>query len=248
MPRLGINDMETHNIGGSNFGFSATRIENLGATEYTLGSIIIDVSGSVEPFAREIEECLKIIRRACTRNPRADNMMLRVLLFNHQFSELHGFKPLQDCNDSDYQDKVHPFGSTSLFDATYSAIKATTQYAEQLAKNDFSVNAAVFVVTDGEDNASKFSANMVKDAIQDAIRSEHLESIMPVLVGVNVDKQSGTNRYLEDFKNEAGFQQYVAIEKADEKTLARLGDFISRSISSQSQALGSGGGSKSLAF
>ena len=50
------------------------------------------------------------------------------------------------------------------------------------------------------------------------------------------------------FKHEAGFQQFVSIKKATEKELAKLGGFISKSISSQSQALGSGGVSQSLTF
>jgi hypothetical protein len=53
---------------------------------------------------------------------------------------------------------------------------------------------------------------------------------------------------LQEFKNEADFQQYIYVDRADEKKLAKLGGFISQSISSQSQALNSGGASKSLAF
>ena len=70
---------------------------------------------------------------------------------------------------------------------------------------------------------------------------------MPVLIGVNTDT-GGLNQWLETFKNDAGFQQYVAIGDATEGALAKLGGFISQSISSQSQALNSGGPSKSLSF
>jgi len=106
----------------------------------------------------------------------------------------------------------------------------------------------VFVITDGDDNGSKTSRKMVKDALADAKRKEALESIMPVLVGVNTDATTGLNSYLEEFKDEAGFQQYVAIPDATEKELAKLGGFISKSFSSQSQALGTGGPSQSLTF
>ena len=73
---------------------------------------------------------------------------------------------------------------------------------------------------------------------------------MPVLIGVGhaADEQSGLGPYLQSFKDEAGFQQYIFIDRADEKKLAKLGGFISQSISSQSQSLGTGGASKSLTF
>ena len=46
---------------------------------------------------------------------------------------------------------------------------------------------------------------------------------------------------LQNFYFEGGFKQYIELDKADAATLARLADFVSRSISSQSQALGTGG-------
>jgi len=116
-----------------------------------------------------------------------------------------------------------------------------------LLASQYMSNAAVFVITDGMDNASKLPANEVQKALDDARTSEALESIMPVLIGVNTDA-SGLNAYLEAFQKEAGFQQYIAIGEATEAELAKLGGFISSSISSQSHALGTGGPSQSLSF
>jgi len=249
MPKFkDVNDgLEQHNIGGTHFGFSAAKISDLGASEYTLATVVIDVSGSVEPFRKDMEAALKTVVQSCRRSPRADNLMLRVVLFDTQVQAFHGFKPLAGCNEGDYTGCLPPGGMTALFDATYNATKAMTQYGADLTKNDFQVNAALFVITDGADNASKVSASMVAQAIQEARTSEALESIMPVLIGVNTDA-GGLNQWLDVFKQGAGFQQYVAIGQADEKTLAKLGGFISKSISSQSQSLGSGGASKSLSF
>jgi hypothetical protein len=53
---------------------------------------------------------------------------------------------------------------------------------------------------------------------------------------------------LENFKNEAGIDQYINIGKADANTLAKLADFISKSISSQSQSLNSGGPSQPIVW
>lgn len=248
MPKFGADDqMENHAIGGSHFQFSAARIDTLGATEYTLGTIVVDGSGSVTRFWSDILEAIKTVVKACRKNPRADNMMLRVVVFDGRVQEIHGFKPLQDCNEDDYAKIPQPGGVTALYDASFTAIKAATAYGKTLTDAEYSVNAAVFVITDGENCSGTCTPKMVADALTEARTSEALESIMPVLIGVNVTT-GGLNQYLDAFKNEAGFQQYVAIGQATEKELAKLGGFISQSMSSQSKALGTGGASQSLAF
>lgn len=246
MPQLA--DLETHQIGGTNFKFSGARIEDLGATEYTLGLILVDVSGSVWDFRSQIEGALKVTVKSCRRSPRADNMMLRVVFFDSRVQEFHGYKTLADCNEADYDNAMPDGGMTALHDAVFEGVQSLLQYGQQLVDNDFDVNACVFVITDGQDNDSKTTRKMVKDALADAKRKEILESIMPVLIGVNTDATTGLSSYLEDFKDEAGFQQYVEIGSATEKALAKLGGFISKSFSSQSQALGTGGPSQSLTF
>lgn len=248
MPKFAdLNDMETHAIPGSNFQFSATRVTNLGASEYTLSVIVVDVSGSVSPYLVQMEKALQEVVKACRLSPRADNLMLRVVLFDDNISELHGFKPIPDCNEADYKGVLPCGGSTALYDATYSAVKSAVEYAKQLAAQDYTMNAAIFVITDGQDNRSKVSAKMVAEALTEAKTSEALESIMPVLIGVNTNS-GGLDSYLQTMQTKAGFQQYVGIGNADEKTLAKLGGFISQSISSQSKALGSNGPSQSLTF
>lgn len=248
MPKLqDTATMETHAIGGSHFQFSGTRIEDLGASEYTLAIIAIDRSGSTSGFIREMEAAVAEVVKACRKSPRADNMMLRVVTFDSHLAEVHGFKPLPNCNEADYMNVLHPGGMTALHDAVYEAVKSAITYGKQLVARDYSVNAAVFVITDGQDNTSTCSAAMVKDALTEAVTSEALESMMSVLVGVGVGA-GGLDAYLDAFKNNAGFQQYVGIADANEKTLAKLGGFISASISSQSKALGSGGPSQSLSF
>ena len=248
MPKL-TDTMQNHNMGG-NFQFSATRIENLGASEYTLVVLVVDKSGSVDSFATGIEKTIKEVVKACRdpRNPRVDNLMLRVVYFDSTVQEIHGFKPIPDCNESDYNGTFLPGGSTALFDASYTGIKSAADYGKALKAKDYGVNAVVFVITDGDDNVSKVGRKKVAEALKDAKTGEALESIMTVLIGVNTDASTGLNTYLDAFKTEAGFQQYVAVDKADSKSLARLAEFVSKSISSQSQALGSGGVSQSLVF
>jgi uncharacterized protein YegL len=239
--------MEEHKIQGSAYGFSATRVENLGASEYTLVGIAADVSGSVVGFKAEIEKCLKEVVKSCQRSPRADNLMQRMSIFDENVDEVHGFKLLSECNPSDYDGVIQTGGMTALFDAAVNQIEAITRYGMDLTKSDFDVNGILFVITDGDDNRSSMTAQEVKKRLEAAVQSEALESMVSVLIGVNITEPR-IQRFLADFHKEAGFTQYIELDNAEAKTLAKLAKFVSQSISSQSQALGTGGPSQSISF
>lgn len=242
MPQLTGDTLEVMNVKGTNFQYSGTRIQNLGATEYTLVTIVTDVSGSVSAFRDELEACLKEIISACRRSPRADNLMIRLLTFNTFGNEVHGYKLLTECNVDDYENILHTGGGTALYDATANAVMATSDYGKVLTNSDYDVNAIVFVITDGDDNSSTLSMNQVREALDNVVKSESVESLVSVLIGVNV-KEPEIDQYLNDYHKNAGFTQYVKIDDANEKTLAKLAEFVSKSISSQSNSLGSGNAS-----
>ena len=247
MPLLDHTGLEQAALTTNTYGYSATRLDALGAAEYTLVTVACDVSGSVSPFKRELEDTLQSIVKACRLSPRADNLMLRLVAFDDTLKEVHGFKLLEHCHAHDYKGVLKIGGSTALYDAAENAVSAATDYAVRLGTGDFVANAIVFILTDGMDNASTLTARAVQAALVSAVTSENLESLVSVLIGVNVaDKAVGG--YLQDFRCDAGFTQYVEIGKADAKTLAKVADFVSRSISAQSQSLGTGGPSQSLTF
>lgn len=246
MPKFtGSGDLEQFQQG--HFGFSGVRVENLGASEYTLVTIIDDTSGSTAFYKADMEACLKAIVESCAKSPRADNLMVRLVQFNQNVREVHGYKLLQDCNQGDYDNCLLCGGSTALYDAATNAIQATVAYATTLAKNDFTCNAIVFVLTDGDDNVSTETPTSVRKALEEATTGEHLESLVSVLIGVNVNNPTLAS-YLQKFHADAGFTQYVPLGDASPNTLAKLASFVSRSISSQSQSLGSGGPSQPLTF
>ena len=247
MPVINEILLEQIDLLNSHYGYSGTRIEDLGATEYTIVTIACDVSGSTASFSMEMEAAIKKIVQACKFSPRADNLLLRLVQFDDRLDEAHGFKLLENCNLSDYSGILRAGGSTALFDATENVVAATTNYSQQLVAGDFSANAILFVITDGCDNASKLSAKSVRKALNHAITSEALESLISILIGVNV-QDGEVSRHLRQFHKDAGFTQYLEIEQADAQSLAKLAEFVSRSISAQSQALGTGGPSQSLIF
>lgn len=249
MPRLKpTDDMEQHNLPTGTYGYSAARIENLEATEYTLVDIIVDVSGSVSSFKDDLESCLRAIVEACRHSPRADNLLLRLVSFHTTLTEHHGYKMLAGCNPDDYLGSLNCGGMTALFDASENAVRAATDYGKKLTEQDFDVNAVVFVITDGGDNSSVMSATAVGKALKDATHSEAIESLVSVLIGVGVKAEPQLSQYLKKFETDAGFSQYEEIDQADAKTLAKLAEFVSKSISAQSQSLGSGGASAPISL
>ena len=246
MPILTNITLDQIDLPNSNYGYSATRIDDLGATEYTIVTIACDVSGSTSGFSLEMEAAIKKIVQACKFSPRADNLLLRLVQFDDHIDEVHGFKLLENCHLANYGNALRSGGATALYDATENVISATTSYGQRLIAGNFSANAILFVMTDGCDNASKLSAKAVKKAMQRAVTSETVESLVSILIGVNVQDQQ-VSQYLRAFYQDAGFTQYIEIEKADANSLAQLADFFSRSILAQSQVIGSGAAS-SLIF
>lgn len=233
------NDLEVIQA-SSGYKFSATKIGKLGAAEYTLATIVQDASGSVSGFASALEQALKTIYKAMNKSPRRDNLMLRLTQFNDNLKELHGFKLLSSINETDYDNVLNIGGMTALFDAVDEGIQATTAYGKQLTDQNFLVNAIVVVVTDGQSNSGNiFDGTKIKQALEDARKSENLESITLILVGVTND-DANLDAYLQKFVSDAGITQYVSIGKASPGKIAKLAAFVSQSISSTSAALGSG--------
>jgi uncharacterized protein YegL len=232
-------DMLQHSLTTSHFGFSAKNVDELGATEYTLVTIAVDISSSVSAFEREMEKCLKAIVEACRKSPRADNLMIRILKFGSDLDELHGFKLLQECHPG----CLGVGGTTALCDATVNATEALGAYGQKLVDGDFDTNGILIVITDGDDNNSTNTTKQAEQAIQAINQAESLESLVTILVAVNVSDPHMSQR-LKQFNDGVGFMQYVELDNASATTLAKLAKFVSKSISSQSQALGTGGPSQ----
>jgi uncharacterized protein YegL len=227
--------------------FSAIRPENLGATEYTLVTIVLDTTGSVEGFADDLLKMVRSVIDACKKSPRSENLLLRFVTFDtkHGIVEKHGFKLLSILNMNDYKTPDCD-GMTPLWDATFDSINATLHYSQTLKSQDFSVNGAIYIVTDGANNASTISTpSSIKKRLGDSKKQEVIESLITILIGINT---ADCKDLLEDFKDEAGLTQYVEVGNATPQRLAKLAAFVSKSVSSQSQAVGTGAPSQPVTF
>jgi uncharacterized protein YegL len=235
-------DMQTTQV--ANYSFSGVRPEKLGAPEYTLVTTVLDITGSVTSYAAQLLEMKQAIVRACRKNPRAEFLMLRDVEFNEDVTEVHGFADLNRIDENQYA-VPNCRGLTALYDATYAAVAATNEYGRILTEQDFNVNGVVFVVTDGDDNRSVQTPSSIRQELLRGVQNESIESLVVVLIGINAGQFKVA---LERFQKDAGLQQFVDAGDATPRNLAKLAEFVSRSISSTSQSLGTGGPSQPLTF
>lgn len=246
MPRFGSNDTEQHKVLGSNFQFTATTLNRLGATEYTLATIAVDVSWSTKDFKDDLLNMLKSTVQALKKSPRSENLLVRVVIFSGSVGvrEVHGFIPLHQINIDDYE-AFNPDGYTPLFDTVYAAIEATQEYGAKLSDSDFLVNAIVTIITDGEDTSSHYAGpKTIKTLLDSMKKAEKLESCLTILVGVN---DTECKSYLDNFKNEAALDHFIPTGDVTPQKLAKVAGFVANSVSSQSQSLGHGGPSQTIA-
>src|SRR5215210_2163895 len=128
MPILNDASLDQVTLPNSHYGYSATRLAELGATEYTAD------------FIFDMEAAITRIVQACKSSPRADNLLLRLVAFDDSLSEVHGFKLLENCNLADYGGVLRAGGSTALYDAAENAVSSTVNYGQRLSAADFSAN------------------------------------------------------------------------------------------------------------
>jgi hypothetical protein len=92
---------------------------------------------------------------------------------------------------------------------------------------------------------------MIKDKIDDALKKEDIESLITTLVGLH-DPQSfmsdQTQRDLTTFQVDANFTKFIDVGEATSENLAKLADWVSASVSSQSDQVGSNAPSAVLDF
>lgn len=233
------------------FQYSNIAIEKLLATSYTLGTLVVDCTGSLHDREKDLEKIMQEIVEKLKEEDTAQNILWRVTIFNSiiDIKEIHGFKLLQDIDpDNDYTN-ISCDGWTPLYDAVGSSIEATLVEAARLWDEDFAVNAISVFITDGLNNASKLTPLDIKDKTDMALRGEKIESYRTILVGVNPDTSNKfwkdeVSKGLSEFHVEAGLTEYIDLEDFTDKAIKKIILQVSSITSDTSKQLGSGGPSQ----
>jgi len=246
-----LSDENTVQIQGG-FVYTNTAIDKLDATTYTLGTLVIDLTGSLDGREDDLKMIASQIVEKLKGEDTAKNILWRVVGFNSSIGvrEFHGFRLLQDIDPSrDYPD-FNCNGMTNLYDATGAAIEATLVEGKRLYDEELDVNAITVLLTDGDENNSRKiqTAAEIKDKTDAAIRGEQVESYRTILVGVNTGDQSSwathVTKKLNEFKDEAGLTEYIDMKDFDEKAIKKIILQVSSITSDTSKQIGSGGPSQ----
>jgi uncharacterized protein YegL len=229
----------------SSFTFSAVGLDKVTADAVTLAVIARDASGSVADYDGVLNDAISRIVGTFRYHPRRDAVLLRVTTFGTAVDEVHGFKPVLDCADPATYAGIRSGGMTALNDAVVDAVDSVVRFGDALQADARAANGIVVVITDGCENNSRETTQAAISAIKRAVTGEHLESILVVLVRVGVSDPH-IKKTLDDFAAAVGFTHDVAVDGFDSRSLAKLVEFVSQSISSTSQAVGSGGPSQAI--
>lgn len=240
----------------SGFGFSMIGIKNLTETSYTLALILLDTTGSVSGEESEIKRMLEQI----VADGKRAGWGKRVLLAAQEFNTVMGVREIFGFDTPAALDlsniRINTTGATNLLDASATAFNALEEAAKTLSHADFITNLLLVVVTDGEDNASSLTAQALGDLVKNGRKNENYDSVKTILIGLRTGQRAQDSRYsgktvddvLKELAQTAGFDQYESAQQVKDGTYGKIGGFISQSVSSASQSLGSGSPSQNVNF
>lgn len=240
----------------TNFTFSGVAPEDLEEDAYTVATVGVDTSGSLQGQEALLKLLMVTIVNGLKKSSKSEKILLRVIIYNGDIGikELHGFTPVDDIDLSMY-DGIEADGMTPLVDAMFSAVASTYAYAKKMNEDDdddYDANACVYIITDGMDNDSDKGMKDVQEQLDAIKMCEELESIILILMGVKDPSLDGTTwgneieRSLKELQDNIDITEYVSAGDVTEDNVGKIGGVISESISSTSQALGSGGPSQKL--
>lgn len=221
-------------LSGTGYHFTAILPENIKTDAICLASVLIDTSSSMDGEEQNLERCFEQAIQACDKAPNRDGIFIRITSFASTVKELRPFIP-----PSPTPLKIHIGGMTALGRGILDSLRSTTQYAKVLSQGDYRCNAILIILTDGEETVDKpeQAVDMVQKELQTIRTEETLDSVLIILVGFR--PSVGVMKTQQDFANAIG-ARYIPLQDVNPQKLAKLANFVSQSISSQSKQIGTG--------
>jgi uncharacterized protein YegL len=210
---------------------------NVATDDVILVTFVIDKSGSVGSFVNDLNDVLNQFVDEIGKSHVSDKVLVQTILFNGDIEVVHGFKPITEVAKFD----INTRGTTALFDATRFALENAINYKTDLSNQGLTAKSLVFILTDGEDNASsKTKPIQIRKIINDIYTNESFSNEFTVMAFGLGNDADFTKIFLE-----MGIkQELIAKVGVDAKSLRGMIGFISSSVSSS----GSGSVPTSVTF
>lgn len=219
------------------FKFTTVALDTLETDMVTQVLIVVDVSDSVKPFVRDLEDCIDKIIEGCKLCPNHDQLHVRVLAFSDDVMEITGFLPI--ASHTTFKNRLKTYNMTALVKATLDGLSSIQGYAQALKKADYVSSAVMVIITDGADNNSRpHTVGEIRDLVVKMLEIERsVDHLQTILVAVNAAQCVS---YLKEFRDQAKLDEFIDLGDVTPRKLAKLAEFVSTSVSSSSKALNAG--------
>lgn len=202
-------------------GAQGTSAEDLAGDEVTLFCVILDETGSMQPYQSEVVTAYKEMLAALKDSKAADSILVSTWLFNVRQRLLHSYLLLENVPELG---RYQPDEMTALFDATLSGLTSVVAYSQDLRNNGIRTKVVVVVFTDGEDNRSVNTAERVRVLAEELLKQE---SYILALVAF------GTG-FAHQVASDMGFPNVLEVN-SDPSSIRRALGTVSKSVIRASQ-------------
>jgi uncharacterized protein YegL len=219
-------DLNTH------LSYGNVDVTNLDMEEVVNVTLLVDTSGSMSPYAAELNKQISDFIKWMQEFHQAPKLFLSMGRFDSDIEVLTGFQQVNNV-------KNHTFntdgGSTKLFEGCLDFLKNVISQQQRALNAGILTKSIFFVITDGADNASKAtSASEVKQLIN-FIQSDEatINTFNSALVGI------GDRNIFEHAQQEMAIRKLFVIdpnldEKENKKAFKEVFGWLSASVSSAS--------------
>lgn len=145
--------------------------EVLGGDKAFLFVPVLDMTGSMSGFCRDVIEAYNNMLTALKGSKQAEQILMSSWTFNTLSYLVHGYTPLEFVPLLD-ENIYHPEDQTALYDAVLDAITGVVAYGQDLRNQGARTKITVVVFTDGADNASKHTAKKVRKVVEELLALE----------------------------------------------------------------------------
>lgn len=191
---------------------------------------VVDVSGSVSSYVDHLNNAFNDFVQRMQKSHVSNQLFVSIVEFNNNINVKSGFQPIANISPVDFSTSIG--GTTALYDAVKTSLKSALDYRDNLETSGVNVKSLLFVITDGDDNASKSNPSEVKQQIKDLLREErNYFSFTSILFGV------GNEADFTKAQTEMGIEHLAKIGNSGDD-IRKMINFISASISSVSSGQG----------
>jgi len=145
--------------------------DGLDTADATLVSIVLDMSGSMEPSRQAVIESYNALMVALAGAKSAGSILVSTWAFSDAAALLSSYEPA--AKKPKLTKAVYaPAGMTALHDAVLAAMTGLVTYGQRLWDEGVPTRRILFVLSDGGDNASKATLLEVRTAARALARDE----------------------------------------------------------------------------